>query len=369
MIFFLFGICLLLLGIVFWHNIQKQKILDVELHDLKNTLVVLQSLTDMWQNNQKDSALALSYMNLIKNSCLNAQVQIDELFAHKRRKQKLSVICVNEVLKTVLDMWQRALPKNVVLSAQLPASSTFISGNAVLLQRMLNNLLQNAQRALPQGGHINVICKDAELSDEDLKTCFIKGKKGKNVEIIVEDDGIGLKPDLIKNLFKPYFSLHFQKGLGLGLFMLKKSIKFHKASLKVENKTQGGCCFRLYFPKLNLNCENVKILVVDDDAMQCALLKEFLKKENFRVFTATSAVEAIDTFSNNTDIQLLISDMRMPVMSGNKLFEKLQQLKPELKAIFLSGKKQSKFLKYARFLQKPYHLDEVKDEVLSLLAK
>ena len=54
MIFFLFGICLLLLGIVFWHNIQKQKILDVELHDLKNTLVVLQSLTDMWQNNQKD---------------------------------------------------------------------------------------------------------------------------------------------------------------------------------------------------------------------------------------------------------------------------------------------------------------------------
>ena len=348
-------------------NLKLQK--EMQLHDLKNTLNVIQGLAEKVARNKNNIKTMQSYAELLENSCATALVQIEQIFAAKQVDNQSAFFGCRDVLLEICDVWKKTLPKNIRFTSKLPKSDVFIYGNSLLLRRMLNNLLQNAERALPKGGHIHVECKEVLLTAEKLKLCQIKGKKGKCLAVSVEDDGSGIDLCLWRKLFKPYVTLRFGQGSGLGLPMLKMGLKAFDASLKIENKSTGGCRFIVYFPCVKINCQNVKILVVDDDVMQCTLLKEFLEKENFKVVLAANAVEALHEFSQNPDVKLVISDVLMPGMNGDELLKQLLKINPGLKALFLSGKKHPKYFAGGKVLEKPYRLADVKENILSLLAK
>lgn len=348
---------------------QKRKCaLYMQLHDLKNTLTVLQSLFSLAKLKVENSEEGKTYVRLLNDVCTKACLQVNDILA-PNKTYEYSLICLNDVVKSVFETWRLSLPANVKLALDLSDNEMFIWGNRLHIEQMLDNLLQNAQKALSAGGKINILCKESILQQEQLKHCLVKGASGQCIELSIEDDGVGFAPDLLKKISKPFFSA-FRFGAGLGMSSVCKEVKKLKASLMVKSAQGKGSKFSVYFPQSEkVQTLEAKILIVDDDAMQRMLLKEFLLQENFEVLAAANPSEALVIFNECSNVDLLISDMLMPVMNGDELYKSLLVHNPHLKAIFLSGKKYNNVFDNAVFLEKPYKISDIKDLISCLLAK
>lgn len=361
------GIALFLLGIFFLK--KKQTVLALKLHDLRNTLTVLQSLSSLMEKSSQNDKGKI-YASQLELTCQKARLQINDIFSFQNHsKSQFAPVCLNEIVDVTFRVWQSSLPENIKLEIELPHDKLFVWGDKVLLERMLDNLLQNAQKALPEGGNIKIICQKTFLSYQNLKNCFHRGDAGECVQLCVEDNGKGIKPSLFRKIFRPFYH-SFALGNGLGLASVAQIVKEHKASLRLENIDGNlGCRFFVYLPMMKKDTSKAKILIVDDDAMQRALLAELVKGDDFILFTAQTSQAALQILSQNPDISLLITDMFMPQMNGDLLYKNLLQVNPSLKALFLSGKKCDIPFENAAFLEKPYKISEIKNLINSLLAK
>ena len=362
------GGLIVILLIVFYYQRKKRRAFYMQLHDLKNTLTVLQSLFSLTKIKLENPEEIKTYFHLLNDASAKACLQVNDILAPKKTSD-YSLLCLNDVVKSVFDIWRFSLADNIKLSLDLSESKMFIWGNRLLIEQMLDNLLQNACKASSVGGKIRIICKESFLPQDGIKQCLVKGVSGKCIELSVVDEGVGIAHNLLKKISKPFFSA-WEIGAGLGMTSVCKEVKKLKASLLVESALGKGSKFSIYFPQAEKSHVGAaKILIVDDDAMQCALLKEFLVRENFEVLVAHASTEALNMFEEHMDIDLLIADICMPTMNGEELYKKLIKYNPCLKAIFLSGKKYENAFENTFFLEKPYKISDVKDLVFRLLAK
>lgn len=342
-----------LITIVFLHN--KKRLVEVKLHDLKNTLTILQSLIVL---RHKDDLV----IDVLQRACL----QVKDILVPK--KTQSAHICIRDMVLSAIDEWQAIATENIELEVEVPEKQMLICGDKSELKRLLDNLLQNACRAMPDGGKIKLQLKETELTQKQLSHCMVKGKKGKCVALSIQDDGRGITPKLFKKIFRPFVSA-FTQGIGLGLTSVCKIVKKHHASLTLTSVEGQGSCFSIYFPMMDYFENKAKILVVDDDALQRALLEELLKQDEIKCLVAETPYEALNLMKENPDIDLLITDMLMPNMKGDVLYQELLSINPDLKAIMMSGKKCVNLPENVTFLEKPYKISELKDLISQLLAK
>ncbi len=354
----LLGMVLVELGIIVLLK-KKKRLIEVQLHDLKNTLTILYSLIVSEQKSKHNNDLVIG---VLQRACL----QVKNIFEPQNTKN--ANICINDVLLSVINTWKIIGAANIELEVDEVAKSMWICGDKADLKRLLDNLLQNACRAMPEGGKINVTLKETEVTPQQLSHCVIKGKKGKCVALRIQDTGVGIAPKLFKKIFRPLVS-SFTQGIGLGLISVCKILKKYQASLEVKSVEGKGSCFSIYFPMVDYFEGKAKILVVDDDAMQRALLEELIKQDERICFAAETPYEALHIMKENPDIDLLITDMMMPNMNGDALYQELLLINSRLKAIILSGKTRVKLPPNALFLEKPYNIAELKDLISQLLAK
>ncbi len=354
----LLGMVLVELGIIVLLK-KKKRLIEVQLHDLKNTLTILYSLIVSEQKSKHNNDLVIG---VLQRACL----QVKDILVSQ--KTQCSLICIRDMVLSTIDEWQAIITENIEVEVEVPEKQMLICGDKSELKRLLDNLLQNACRAMPEGGKINVTLKETEVTPQQLSHCVIKGKKGKCVALRIQDKGVGIAPKLFKKIFRPFVS-SFTQGIGLGLISVCKILKKYQASLAVESIEGKGSCFSIYFPLVDYFEKKAKILVVDDDAMQRALLEELIKQDDRVCFLAETPYAALHIMKENPDIDLLITDMMMPNMNGDALYQELLLINSRLKAIILSGKTSVKLPPNALFLEKPYNIAELKDLISQLLAK
>ena len=243
------------------------------------------------------------------------------------------------------------------------------------VEQVIMNLAMNAREAMPRGGKLIIETSNTEI-DRNTMRRHPEAKYGRYVMLTVSDNGLGMDRETQARIFEPFFTTKSDnEGAGLGLATVYGIIKQSDGFIWVYSEPNHGSTFRIYLPLIEKVEEQVKesppssaslqgsetILLVEDEDDVRTLVKETLEMMDYRVVAAANGQEALDLYNKkNHSIQLVLTDVVMPVMGGRELVENLLELKPGLKIIYMSGYTEDAIVLNGvlkpgtQFIQKPF---------------
>jgi len=246
-------------------------------------------------------------------------------------------------------------------------------------EQILMNLAVNARHAMPDGGTITIQTKTIAIDDPQHS----RRKDIPEILLTFSDTGIGIDPEIQKQIFEPYFTTK-EDGTGLGLAMIHGSIAQIGGTITVKSTVGQGTTFTLQFPAAEDQKEPTQpklkrikhrhntsqgILVTEDDERLREIVVQNLKGSGYSVLTARNGTEALELLTNSPEIQLLLTDLLMPKMNGRDLADKARTINPTVKILFMSGYSTEQITneeiltKNMAFIKKPFTTDELVDKV------
>jgi len=261
----------------------------------------------------------------------------------------------------------------------LPADLWPVEVDEGQISQVINNLIINADQAMPEGGIIEVCTENITI---DAGYGF-PVKEGEYIKISIKDQGVGIPEEYLTKIFDPYFTTK-QKGSGLGLSTTYSIIKNHQGYITLESKTREGTTFYIYLPALpkefltkkeeeeKIFTGGGKILVVDDEKMVRDVTGNMLKLIGYESESAGDGAEAVEVYKKARESQqsfdAIILDLTIPgTMGGRETIKKLMEIDSEVKAIVCSGYSNdpvmANFREYgfSGFLVKPYKVEELNE--------
>lgn len=309
------------------------------------------------------------------------------LFSRKQTSEK-KPIDLNDVVIKIEKFLIKLIGEDIVYKTVLHGTAIPVSADEHQLEQVFMNLATNAAHAMPQGGGLVVTTTIVTLGEEFISTHGY-GNPGSYALLTVEDTGIGMDENTLKQIFEPFFTTkEVGKGTGLGLAVVYGIIKQHEGYIIVSSKPGTGTTFRIYLPivtaeqgetlKLEQGNETVggneTLLLAEDDAMVRGLMKSVLTQYGYTVIEAIDGLDAISRFSENSDsIDLLLLDLIMPIINGKEAFDEIRKIRPEVKAIFSSGytpdtlQQKVVLVEDACILAKPFSPDKLLQTIRTVL--
>jgi PAS domain S-box-containing protein len=250
------------------------------------------------------------------------------------------------------------------------------------ISQVLNNLVINAQQAMPQGGVIRVKAENVNLKAEE----GLPLKEGRYVKITVEDKGIGIPKEHLSKVFDPYFTTK-QKGSGLGLAIVHSIIKNHNGYIGVESEIGVGTRFHIYLPACDKNVSELagvgeesviegvgRILIMDDEELVRGILSDMLGQLGYEVEFTSDGRRAIELYreakESDKPFDVVIMDLTIPGgMGGKEAIGKLLEVDPNVKAVVSSGYSNDPVMsEYGKYgfkgvVSKPYKIEELSKTV------
>ncbi len=262
-----------------------------------------------------------------------------------------------------------------------------VDADAGQLRQVVNNMIINADQAMPAGGSIKVVGENVELGASDVPPL----EKGKYVKISIEDHGIGIAKEHLSKVFDPYFTTK-QNGSGLGLATSYSIIKKHHGLISVTSELGGGATFTIYLPasegtvlkkevkKQELVKGTGRVLVMDDEGMILDASKKILTLLGYDVVLTQDGTNAIDAYqkamASGKSFDLVIMDLTIPGgMGGKEAIAKLLEIDPNAKVIVSSGYSNDtvmeQFQKYGfkGILTKPYRIQDFSETVYRVIKE
>lgn len=231
---------------------------------------------------------------------------------------------------------------------------------------------------MPDGGKLTISTDNTCLTQSDCDSSPFELEPGDYVKIVVRDTGVGIHPENLSRIFDPFFTTKKQgEGTGLGLAAVYGTIKSHHGAIYVSSEVGKGTKFSIYLPcsKNMIQQEQSKkkviqgsglILLVDDEEIIRDTGKDILEDMGYTVLLAENGSEAVELFKkHHTKIDVVVTDMAMPVMNGYDAFLKMKEIDPNCKIIISSGYTkdnniaQLKEHGLAGFLRKPFTNDKL----------
>ncbi len=255
------------------------------------------------------------------------------------------------------------------------------------ISQVINNLVINAQQAMPEGGAITIRVENETRSDEGFPTSDDR----RYVVITVKDEGIGIPKDYLTKIFDPYFTTK-QKGSGLGLATVYSIIKNHDGFIKVESELEKGAEFKIYLPASDeqptlgrdISQEVVdiggKILVMDDEEGIRVALGEMLNHLGYEVDFAIEGTQAVEKYikarNSGRVYDLLIMDLNVSVgLGGREAMSRIIEIDPNVKALVSSGYSNDPVMSdhkkygFTGIINKPYKMEELSRKVREAIMK
>jgi two-component system cell cycle sensor histidine kinase/response regulator CckA len=215
------------------------------------------------------------------------------------------------------------------------------------MQQALARILENAVEALPHGGRINIQTKNVELAERSQDR-NVQLAAGAYVTIEISDTGEGIPADILPRVFEPFFTTKRGNHRGLGLAWVYGVVTNHGGGVAISSQPSAGTSVRIYLPAEkrivqdngiageDLNGQQT-VLIVDDEDLVLTLGHAILSTYGYQVLTANSGQKALDLLSENQSIELVITDLVMPVMSGRELVEQIRHVTPSVPVLCMSG--------------------------------
>ncbi|GAM10261.1 blue-light-activated protein [Geobacter sp. OR-1] len=269
------------------------------------------------------------------------------------RKQTINPkpVDLNQIISKTEKFLKRIIGEDIELKSSIAQDAMIVNADSGQIEQVLINLATNARDAMPKGGLLSIETDTLEMDAEFVKVHGY-GEPGEFAVISISDTGEGMDETTRKKVFEPFFTTkEVGKGTGLGLSIVFGIVKQHNGFINLYSEPGKGTTFRIYLPLIHsavtekqavkeetLERGTETILVADDETSLRELAEKVLGMFGYSVITASDGVKALAKFKENRErIDLVILDIVMPKMNGQDAFDEMKKLKPDLKAIFISG--------------------------------
>ncbi|MES2522029.1 MAG: PAS domain S-box protein [Gemmatimonadota bacterium] len=348
-------------------------------HDLNNLLAPMMMSVDLLRETVTDPE-SVELLNTVQVSASRGAELVQQVLSFARgvegqRVPVSPVLLVRELQRIIRD----SFPKSVRVKVSQVDDVSSVLGDPTQLHQVLLNLCVNARDAMATGGELTISVEHS-LVDDVFAAQNPDARPGDYAVIRVSDTGTGIRPDVRDRIFEPFFSTkEVGQGTGLGLSTSLAIVRSHGGFISLFSEAGQGTTFLVYLPA-NRNASNALdatavapqpergngelILVVDDEAPICRIAQRTLERFGYRVLTAGDGVEALALYrERGAEIDVVLTDMAMPVMDGPALIAALRELDPAVRVIGSSGLASVESverlpgLPVAAFVPKPYTAD------------
>jgi PAS domain S-box-containing protein len=338
-------------------------------HDFNNLLTVIAGYAEILQRRGAGSEEA----GEISRAAAQAAALTHQLLAFSRRQVlHPKVLDLNEIVAGMEPMLHRIIGDDVIVGTRLASDLAPVEADRAQIERVILNLAANARDAMPGGGALTIETANVDV-DEAQVAEHGDGRAGPHVLLAVSDTGHGMDPDVTKHLFEPFFTTKAAgEGTGLGLATVFGVVKQSGGGIYVYSEPGRGSTFKIYLPAATAEADGrgsvpelaaergtETIVVVEDDDGVRALVKLMLEANGYEVFAVGDAESAARLCTERT-IDLLLTDVVMPEVSGSQLAERLRGLAPSMRILFMSGysdeavQRHGELTASAAFLEKPF---------------
>jgi nitrogen-specific signal transduction histidine kinase/CheY-like chemotaxis protein len=258
----------------------------------------------------------------------------------------------DQLLADVTKLASETFPRNISIRTTVAPDLPPIAGDPTQLHQVLLNLAINARDAMPEGGNLGLRA-ERMVVDELAVAVAQELETGVYVLLTIEDSGFGIPAEHIDRVFDPFFTTKdLGKGTGLGLSTSLAIVRSHGGALRVYSEIGRGTTFRLYLPAAGVDHAIERytpavdlprgagqlVLVVDDEASVREITRKTLETFGYRVLVAADGAEAVALYATRSnDVDLVLTDMMMPVMDGVTMIYVLRRMNPQLRIIAASG--------------------------------
>lgn len=362
-------------------------------HDFNNLLTVIGASSDFLLYDLKDDSRELARdITEIKLATDRAASLTRQLLAFSRRQLiQPQLLDLNLVVAEMETMLRRLIGEDVVLSTSYVDHAGLVRLDRGQLEQIVVNLVVNARDAMVGGGVVHLRTGLEHDPSRDRGTPR-EGIAGEYVTLSVSDTGVGMDEATRSRIFEPFFTTKEQgKGTGLGLSTVYGIVKQAAGDIEVTSELEAGTEFKLFFPAMGEEQAgapapatvppdtlrgNETILVVEDEEPLRRLTRRILESRGYRVLDAADGEAAIRLMATTPGrIDLLLTDVVMPRMSGRELAERLLPVYPWLRVLFMSGYTEDTILQHRiselgiTVLEKPFSRDDLATAVRSTLDR
>src|SRR5271169_757453 len=360
-------------------------------HDFNNLLMVISGYSEFLLDRLGPEPALRGPAQEIASAAVRATSLTRQLLAFSR-KQMLApkILDLNGVVTENLKMLTRVIGEDIDLVMVPGAELGAVRADAGQIEQVIMNLAVNARDAMPSGGKLTIETSNVSL-DEDYARFHAPLRPGNYVMLAISDTGAGMDSETQSHIFEPFFTTKGTKGTGLGLSTVYGIVKQSGGYIWVYSEAGKGTTFKIYLPRVAEPAESPEqvaapaesaaaepgtetILLVEDEANLRYLARQFLEKQGYRVIEAADGAVAIQVaVAHDGVIHLLLTDVIMPGMNGRELAQRISEIRPNVKVLYMSGYTENVIGRNGtldagvRLLQKPFTLRDLKSKVREVL--
>jgi CheY-like chemotaxis protein len=324
-------------------------------HDFHNLLAIILSNAELVGKALSPEAVrAHEELNDLKASAERGAAMIRKLLGFSRNSElELREVDLRSLVGSMTGMLDRLLPANIEVRATVDDTVGFIRGDQGAIEQVLLNLATNARDAMPTGGRLHVEVGPQYL-DADYCSSRPWVKQGKYACLSVCDSGVGMDHETQRRIFEPFFTTKpADAGTGLGMSMVYGLVKQHGGFVHVYSEPGHGTAVKVHFPEVGQisrpasRCVSYEsealagaatILLTEDETALRRAAKRVLETQGYAVLAAADGEEALCALeAHPSEIDLVISDLVMPRLSGAELYKAVRQREPSVKFLMTSG--------------------------------
>jgi CheY-like chemotaxis protein len=359
-------------------------------HDLNNLLTVISGYSEMVLTKLPPDDPRKRMVDQVVRAGTRAASLTRQLLAFSRQQVlEPKVLDLNVIVGDIDEMLRRLIGEDVQFTTVLAPGLGLVKVDPGQIEQVITNLAVNARDAMPLGGQLTIETAEVELAEPYTRT-HADARPGRFAMLAVSDTGCGMAPEVKARIFEPFFTTKgVGRGTGLGLAVVHGIVKQSGGNIDVYSEVGKGTSVKVYLPLApapmaaspdgasevaSAGCETI-LLVEDEDSVR-ELATLVLEECGYTVLTANdgeAAVRIVDTCQKKIDI--LVTDVVMPVMGGRRLAEILRARLPELRVLFMSGYTDDAVVRHGvlqaevDFLQKPFTPQSLAHKVRAVLDR
>lgn len=344
-------------------------------HEYKNLLMGIQGFTSMALDSLGDSP-ARSYMEEIREAAGRGSALAAQLLAYSRKEEpRVVLVCPDEKVAAVEPLLRSLLGEGIELELEVNAPTARVRAGESWFEQILLNLALNASDAMKGRGRLGI------------RTRTLPGGE---IELAVEDTGAGMDAETQARMFEPFFTTKpVGKGTGLGLSAVRGIVAEMNGRIEVDSQVGHGSTFRLQLPcstngqevsdrllsvsTVSAPAEPETVLVVEDERLVLLTTEHYLRKAGYRPLTASTPADALELArSHEGPLDILLTDVSLPVMGGQELAQRIQKLHPSVRLLFMSAFPREKLTQEgwvdadAETIEKPFSEEQLRARLSEL---
>lgn len=361
-------------------------------HDFNNLLMVISGYTEVLLERTGATHPLFPKIQAIHQATERATGVTRQLLAFSRKQMlELKVVDINAIVSDMERLLRPLIGEAIQLQTKLANGLGRTRADAGQIEQVIMNLVVNSKDAMPEGGKITIQTANVVLEGDELRREYSYIQPGAYVMLSVSDSGHGMDKETQARIFEPFFTTKEKgKGTGLGLSTVYGIIKQSGGYVLVQSEPGQGTTFRIYLPKVEEAAEPARyvpvnkpenggtetVLLVEDEESVRELVRETLESRGYRVLEAENGEAALRVTEKLSDpVDVLITDVVMPGMSGRELSARLSASCPQTKVLYLSGYTEDAIVHEGvlepgtAFLQKPFTLQALARKLREVLGR